>query len=127
MSVRTRLTIATAAAALLLTACNGGDATTTDDDGATDTGSGTVTLVATEFAFDPDSVSFPSGTTVRLDNQGAIEHDFTVEGHEDDVLIYADAGTQSEGTVDLPPGDYDFYCSIPGHRESGMEGQLTVE
>ena len=36
-------------------------------------------------------------------------------------------GGVSKVTVDLKPGEYAFYCSVPGHREGGMEGKLTVK
>ena len=37
------------------------------------------------------------------------------------------AASSSDIKVDLKPGEYTFYCSVPGHREGGMEGKLTVK
>jgi uncharacterized cupredoxin-like copper-binding protein len=36
--------------------------------------------------------------------------------------------TNSESTLklDLDPGQYVFYCTVPGHRQGGMEGDLLV-
>ena len=36
-------------------------------------------------------------------------------------------GATSTVEVDLKAGEYAFYCSVPGHREGGMEGKLTVK
>jgi uncharacterized cupredoxin-like copper-binding protein len=34
-------------------------------------------------------------------------------------------GTKSM-TMTLAAGTYTFYCSVPGHRQAGMQGTLTV-
>lgn len=88
--------------------------------------SDSVTVVASEFAFEPADVSIPADTDVAitLENAGVVEHDIQVD--ELDVHIHADPTETTTDTVDLPAGTYEFYCSIPGHRSSGMEGTLTV-
>lgn len=125
-----RLAVVAAAAALglVLSACGGSGNDAAGDPGADDPGtdSEAVTLVATEFAFDPPSLELPADTPVAivLDNRGVIEHDWTVD--EVAAHVYAAAGASTTATVTLPAGTYTFYCSIPGHRASGMEGTVTA-
>src|SRR5690606_31614386 len=67
------------------------------------------------------------GQVIQVTNTGVMEHDFVI----DELGIGEDlpSGEPVEVTLpdDLTPGDtYVYYCSIPGHRESGMEGTLTI-
>lgn len=115
--------IAAVAMTAILAACGGGG--DTSDAGAP--ADGDVSIVTTEFAFDPDAFAIAADTdvVVTIDNSGgAVEHDFTID--ELDVVIHADPTRTASGTINAPAGTYTFYCSIPGHRASGMEGQLTV-
>lgn len=115
--------------ALLLAACGdeagGNDAAL--EPSADDVHADHVMVAATEFEFDPADVSIPADTptTVMLENNGVVEHDWTVEGT--DIEIYTEPGESNAAEVELPAGEYTVYCSIPGHRDAGMEGTLTVE
>src|SRR6266508_2339160 len=87
-----------------------------------------VTITASEFKFSPSSIQVPLGQKVAftLDNKGVVEHDITVpslgEGH-----IHANAGQVATGELTFDKsGVYDFICSIPGHKEAGTKGTLTV-
>jgi nitrite reductase (NO-forming) len=44
-----------------------------------------------------------------------------------DIKVDLPAGQTTNVTIDAPAGTYTFYCSIPGHRQAGMEGTLTVK
>lgn len=113
----------TVVAGALLVSCGGGGA-----GGGGDGGGGDVTFDATEFDFDPPQATAQAGEiTATIDNQGEQRHTWTVEDHEDALKLDANAGQTDTGTIELDAGTYTFYCDIPGHREAGMEGTLTVE
>jgi uncharacterized cupredoxin-like copper-binding protein len=61
-------------------------------------------------------------------NDSSIQHDIAVEGNGvDEKGEVVSNGGVSQISADLQPGEYTFYCSVPGHREAGMEGKLTIE
>ena len=61
-------------------------------------------------------------------NKSSTPHDISLEGNgvNEKGEVVQDGGT-STIDVDVKPGEYTFYCSVPGHREGGMEGTLTVK
>ena len=72
--------------------------------------------------------SIPAGPyTFEVKNDGHIDHDLVVKGdgvNEKTPLI--SAGKSATLDVDLKPGTYDVYCSVPGHKQAGMDAKLTV-
>jgi nitrite reductase (NO-forming) len=86
-----------------------------------------VSINASEFKFSPNSVDLPVGrkVTVTLQNSGVVEHDVTIPSAGFSLLAGAGQTATGEFTVDKP-GVFDFFCSIPGHKDAGMKGTLTV-
>lgn len=78
-----------------------------------------------DFSQAPDTVP-PGEHVVRLVNEGLLFHDVTVEELGDRTVVGANGGEAAEGRVELEPGTYTYYCSVPGHRLAGMEGTLEV-
>jgi plastocyanin len=113
------------ALALGLAACGGGG-----DEGEPSGGGTTLELAADPggaFSFDKKTLEAPAGTiTIHLTNDASIPHDIAVEGNGVDEASDTVTNGETSLTVDLEPGTYTFYCSVPGHRAGGMEGTLTV-
>ena len=63
--------------------------------------------------------------TIASPNDSQVPHNIAIDGGEEGPVVQG--GDVSEIEVDLDAGEYTFYCSVPGHREGGMEGTLTVE
>jgi plastocyanin len=92
-------------------------------------GGGSVELTATEFKFDPSSVRVDTAgsTTITLVNDGKFGHALELEGQGiEEKTDTIDGGKTAELTVDLKPGEYEFYCPVGDHRKKGMEGTLVV-
>ena len=91
--------------------------------------SGKVQFVAEDIKFAAAPATVPAGSvTFELVNDGCAPHDVTIEELDDDTVVKADGGQSATGDVELEPGStYTYYCSIPGHRSAGMEGQFTTE
>ncbi|MDX1417203.1 MAG: cupredoxin domain-containing protein [Candidatus Promineifilaceae bacterium] len=91
-------------------------------------GSGAVVISAKEFKFSQSELRVTAGEAVRLtlNNNDRLPHSFDLD--EFDIHIYMPGSERviSEFTP-TKPGNYTYYCGIPGHEELGMTGTLIVE
>ena len=92
----------------------------------------TLTLEVDEsagLAFDTDELESTTGNVrITMNNTGDAPHNVAIEGGGvDEKGEVVPGGGASEVQAELQPGEYTFYCSVPGHREAGMEGTLVVE
>ena len=136
-------------AALALVACGGGSDTTGEEsapapettkeaEGEKEAEGGSAGASTLEFEADPScqlayTTSEATGkagkVTVNFTNQSPIPHDVALEDEAGEEIAATE--TVAEGsdstTAELKPGKYTFYCTVPGHRQAGMEGTLTVK
>jgi len=82
-----------------------------------------------DLLFDPDSLEARVGeVSIDYTNPSEVPHNVAIEGDGEELaqgetVTGGDTGT---ATAALEAGEYIYFCSIPGHREAGMEGTLTV-
>ncbi len=105
----------------------GGGATAPEEEAA-DEGGDVVTLEAQDpYAWSTNDLEAAPGQVIQITNAGFLEHNFHVD--EWDVAVDLPPGEPVDVTVpeDAAVDDsFVYYCSVPGHREGGMEGTLTI-
>ena len=134
------------ATAVMLTACGAKtEATNSKEE---------LSLTATDIAFDTTRLEVKAGEMVEvtLHNEGVLEHDFSIMEipHTGDVMAeesesgmehdMSSLSMEPEIHVAAPvgeslsvaftpstPGEYEFFCTVAGHKEAGMVGTLVVK
>jgi len=67
--------------------------------------------------------------TLTLTNNSPLAHNVALEDSSGAKIAATTTFTGGSHTIplNLKPGTYKFFCSVPGHRMAGMEGTLTVQ
>lgn len=102
----------------------------------------TISIVLRDIAFSEDVLTIEAGRVIAVEiaNSGSLRHDFTIERIPAEVSaagqqqrgkfdVYVDVKRDESATLLLrvtEPGEYTFFCSVPGHRGAGMVGTLVV-
>ncbi len=77
-----------------------------------------------EFSIAPAAV--PEGGSLHVSNDGAGTHNLVIEGTDLKTSDLAAGASEPFELDGLAAGSYTMFCDIPGHREQGMEAELTV-
>lgn len=113
-----------------------------------------LTLVAKDIVYDTNRLEVTVGQPVKLTlhNEGVLEHDFSImeiahagevaEGEAEEMAghdmshvseqpeVHVAAPTGGNNTIEFTPsepGEYEFFCTVSGHKEAGMVGTLVVK
>ena len=110
-----------------------------------------ITVEMADFTYSPSSITVPAGepVTITVENIGNVEHDFVVEkidaitkviqdsgseahhahGEEKNYDVHVSAGVGEVSVFELTvsePGTYKIFCSVEGHEQAGMIGELIA-
>ncbi len=110
-------------AAMVLTACGGSSAGSGGGGGTQN-----VTVTATEFKFDPATITVKTGdkVTLTLVNKGTVDHTYVQP--DLNINLKAAAGQSASTTFTATKaGSYPVVCDVPGHKEAGMTGTIVVQ
>ncbi len=148
--LKTAIVLGASSLTLLVAACSGAAPTsatataTTAAAAAAGGSASTVALKLEDIKFSTTALSATKGQalTVDLSNGGALDHDFTIEKLDGSATIdgkdakatgqavHAPLKPKASGKLVITPstaGTFTFFCTVPGHREAGMQGTLTVK
>jgi outer membrane protein assembly factor BamB len=92
---------------------------------------GSVALAAKDdqLAYTTTTATAAAGkVTIKFTNDSSLQHNVVLTGPDRKIVGQTPTfhGGTKDFTANLKPGTYTYYCSVPGHRQAGMQGTLTV-
>jgi mono/diheme cytochrome c family protein len=79
-----------------------------------------------QLAYVNGQATAPAGElSVESPNESGTPHNIVIDGKGEGEVVQN--GGVSKFTASFTAGKFEFYCSVPGHKEAGMKGTLTVE
>ena len=83
-----------------------------------------------QLRFDKSTLAAPAGNVrITMNNPAPVPHNVSLEGpgglSKQGPTVQKGGASEVEAT--LKPGTYTYFCSVPGHRQAGMQGTLTVK
>ncbi len=74
--------------------------------------------------------AMPGSVEVAMPNESSVQHNIALRDGGGQLLQEGDVvgqGGTSMFTAMLKPGTFEYVCTVPGHEEGGMVGELTVK
>lgn len=110
---------------------SGSDSAEGDESAGASGPGGTLELKAdpSQLAYDTKELSSkPGEVTINFDNPAPIPHDVVIRSGDGEEIARTEVIQESKDSLvaNLEPGDYQFFCSVPGHEQAGMVGTLKV-
>jgi len=94
--------------------------------GGSGSGGGSEPVMVSESEYEIAAASVPAGGAIHVMNDGTIDHNVAIEDTELVTANIAAGESEELDVAELEAGSYTMYCTIPGHREAGMEATLEV-
>lgn len=123
------ITVAASLAVVFLAACGGGGGSSSSGQAVQVTEKEwSITIGSTTLTNGQGNATLKAGdTTFNIRNTGTVAHALEIKGQGIDKKTGdIDPGKSESLTVNLKAGTYEVWCPIPGHKENGMDGHVTV-
>lgn len=88
-----------------------------------------IAVEGSDFSMNPERIEVTVGKKVAFTftNTGQAAHNWVLEDMAIQTKVLAPGESETLEFTPERTGEYSFYCSLPGHREKGMEGVVVVK